>query len=65
MEYRKYGDTVYVRMDRGDETVGEILDICETERITYAVFSGIGGCSEAQILTAGMFHGRYATAFST
>ena len=51
MEYRKYGDTVYVRMDKGDEIVGGILDICKTERIASAVFSGIGGCSEAQIQT--------------
>ena len=31
----------------GDEIVGGVLDICSTERITSAVFSGIGGCNEA------------------
>ena len=51
MDYRKYGDTVYIRMDRGDEIIGCILDICKKERIQSAVFSGIGGCSEAQIQT--------------
>ena len=51
MDYRKYGDTVYIRMDRGDEIIGGILDICRKERISAAVFSGIGGCSEAQIQT--------------
>lgn len=51
MDYRKYNDTVYIRMDKGDEIVGGILDICEKEKIFSAVFSGIGGCREAQIQT--------------
>ena len=51
MEYRKYGNTVYIRMDKGDEIIGCILDVCRKERIPSAVFSGIGGCGEAQIQT--------------
>ena len=51
MDYRKFKDTIYVRMDRGDEVVSGILNICEKENISSAVFSGIGGCSEAQIQT--------------
>ena len=51
MEYRKYGDFVYIRMDKDDEIIGNILDICRKERIASAVFSGIGGCSQAQIQT--------------
>ncbi len=51
MDYRKYGDTVYIRMDKGDEIISGILDICKQERISSAVFTGIGGCSEAQIQT--------------
>ena len=51
MDYRKYGDTVYIRMDKGDEIIGCILDICRKEQILSAVFSGIGGCSEAQVQT--------------
>ena len=51
MDYRKFGDTVYIRMDKGDEIIGSILDICEKEQIPSAIFSGIGGCSEAQIQT--------------
>ncbi len=49
MDYRKYGETLYVRMDRGDEIIGGILDICKKEQIRSAVFQGIGGCGEAQI----------------
>ncbi len=51
MNYRKFGDTFYVRMDRGDEIIGSIVDICKKEHISSAIFSGIGGCSEAQIQT--------------
>ena len=51
MEYRKFGDTIYIRMDRGDEIIGSILDLCRKERILSAVFNGIGGCSEAEIQT--------------
>ena len=51
MDYRKYGSTVYIRMDKGDEIISGILEICRKEQILSAVFSGIGGCSEAQIQT--------------
>lgn len=51
MDHRRYGDTVYIRMDRGDEIVKGVLEVCEKEGISSAVFSGIGGCGEAQIQT--------------
>ena len=51
MEYRKYGETVYIRMDRGDEIIGGVQEVCRREGIASAVYSGIGGCSEAQIQT--------------
>lgn len=51
MEYRKYGGAVYIRMDRGDEIIENIIGICQKEGIASSTFSGIGGCSEAQIQT--------------
>jgi hypothetical protein len=51
MDYRKYGETYYIRMDRGDEIIGQILAICQKEGIKSATFSGIGGCGEAEIQT--------------
>ncbi len=51
MEYRKFGDAIFIRMDRGDEIIGGILDVCKKEQILSATFSGIGGCSEAEIQT--------------
>ena len=43
MEYRKIGENYYIRMDRGDEIISNILNICERGSIPSAVFSGIGG----------------------
>ena len=54
MEYRKIGDNYYVRMDRGDEIISTLLEICEKESIPSAVFSGIGGCESA------LFHHTHA-----
>lgn len=51
MEYRKYGEAVYIRLDRGNEILGCVLEACKAEGILSATFSGIGGCSEAQIQT--------------
>ncbi len=49
MEYRKICETYYVRMDRGDEIISTLLEICEKESIPSAVFSGIGGCQSAEL----------------
>ena len=49
MEYRKIGDNYYVRMDRGDEIISTLLEICEKESVPSAVFSGIGGCESAEL----------------
>ncbi|MBO4897826.1 MAG: DUF296 domain-containing protein [Clostridia bacterium] len=51
MEYRKIGQTIYARIDKGDEIIENILAVCKKENIDSAVFSGIGGCSEAEIQT--------------
>ena len=49
MEYRKLGETYYIRMDRGDEVIASILEICRVESIPSAFFSGIGGCKSAEL----------------
>ena len=51
MEYRNYGETCYIRMDRGDEIIRTILDVCQKEAFRSAVYSGIGGCESAEIQT--------------
>ena len=51
MEYRKYDKTYYIRADKGDEIISSLLEVCAKENISSAVFSGIGGCSTAEIQT--------------
>jgi predicted DNA-binding protein with PD1-like motif len=49
MDYRHYGDAVYIRVDKDEEIVSSILDVCAKEGIKSATFSGIGGCGSAEI----------------
>ena len=51
MDYKKYSETYYVRLDRGDEVTACILNLCKNEHIKSAIFTGIGGCGEAEIQT--------------
>lgn len=51
MDYRKLGEAYYLRMDRGDEIVACILDVCRRENIASATYTGIGGCQSAQLQT--------------
>ncbi|MBR1736779.1 MAG: DNA-binding protein, partial [Firmicutes bacterium] len=51
MDYRKYGSSYYIRIDKNEEIIKSIIDICKNEKIMSAVFSGIGGCKEAEIQT--------------
>lgn len=51
MEYRKFDKTCYIRVDKGEEIISSVLRVCRTEKIASAIFSGIGGCSSAEIQT--------------
>ena len=51
MDYRKYKDTYYIRIDKHEEIISSILDVCRKEGIASAYFTGIGGCSDAQLQT--------------
>lgn len=51
MEYRRMNDVCYIRVDKGEEIIEKILEVCEEEGIGSAYFTGIGGCSRAEIQT--------------
>ncbi len=51
MDYKFFDKVGYVRMDRGDEIISGLLEICLKEGVKSATFSGIGGCSGAEIQT--------------
>ena len=52
MEYRKFGEKIYIRLDKDDEIIGTLTQICENENISAAQVQGIGGCETA---TVGVF----------
>ena len=51
MDYRLYNNTYYVKIDKGEEIISSLLKLCQKENIKSACFSGIGGCSSAEIQT--------------
>ncbi|MBQ9544827.1 MAG: DUF296 domain-containing protein [Clostridia bacterium] len=51
MDHRRMNDTIYVRIDRGEEIIAKLTEICRMENVRSAVFTGIGGCSHAEIQT--------------
>ena len=51
MDYRNFNGTIYARIDRGDEIISSVLDICRKEKVSSAIFSGIGACGAVEIQT--------------
>lgn len=51
MEYAKFGGTYYIRADKDDKLISCVYEVCEKEGIKSCIFSGIGGCKDAQIQT--------------
>lgn len=49
MDYRKYSDKYYVRLDKGDEILSALSAICAKEGICTAQIQGIGGCEKAVV----------------
>ena len=52
MEYRRFGDDYFIRLDKDDEIHSSLISVCEKENISAAYIKGIGGCCEA---TVGIF----------
>ncbi|MBE6016267.1 MAG: DUF296 domain-containing protein [Lachnospiraceae bacterium] len=51
MDYRIMNGICYARIDKGEEIIESLLDICRAQGIKSAVFTGIGGCSRAELQT--------------
>ena len=52
MEYRKFGDTYVVRMDRGEEILEQVKALALKERITLATVQALGAVND---FTVGVF----------
>ena len=42
MEYRKYGKRYVIRIDRGEEVIAKLMELCEKEDIRLASIEGLG-----------------------
>ena len=45
MDYRRFGNTVVVRIDRCEEVMEKLEEICEREKILLGSISGLGAAS--------------------
>ncbi len=52
MQYKKYGDKIFLRLDRGDEIAESVKAVAEKENIDAASVSGIGATDD---FTIGVF----------
>ena len=51
MEYRKEKDTIYLRIDRGEDVLETIKSISKKEDVKAGYFQGIGACGRVVIST--------------
>lgn len=53
MKYQNHGDMIAVRVDRGEEIVSSLLDVCSREGVRFASVTGIGAAGRAVV---GLYH---------
>ena len=52
MEYRRFDDKIYVRLDKDDEIIKALTAVCAKKNCPIAQIQGIGGCES---VTVGVF----------
>ena len=51
MDYRKTNGKIYLRVDKGEEVLQTIREVCKKENIASGYFQGIGACDRAVLST--------------
>lgn len=51
MEYKKMSGRIYIRMDKGDEVIAGLRQVCQELKIKSATFQGIGACDQVIVGT--------------
>lgn len=63
MDYRRFGDTLIVRMDKGEEIIEQVRSIALKENIRLASVQALGALSEFHVglfdVNEKKFHGNY------
>lgn len=49
MRYKKFGDTIVVRLETGDDIHGSIREICKSENVTMGTITGFGGINYIKV----------------
>lgn len=49
MDYRRFGNTVVLRIDRNEEVMEKLQEICEKENILLGAISGLGAASYVEM----------------
>ncbi len=49
MEYRVFGDEIVLRLDRGEEVMDSIREVCRAEGVRLARIQGLGAAMEADM----------------
>ncbi len=49
MEYKKSGDLIALRLNRGEEIVSSVKSVCEKEHVTFGSIAGIGAVGHAVV----------------
>ena len=49
MEYRKYGKRYVIRIDRGEEVIAKLKELCEKEEISLASIEGLGAADHVVV----------------
>lgn len=51
MDYQTSGEIMFLRVDKGEEVLASILEVCKRENILTAWVQGIGACGEVTVST--------------
>lgn len=52
MEYKRFSNTILARIDKGEEILDKLIEICEKEQVKLANINGLGAIGE---FTVGLF----------
>jgi uncharacterized protein len=51
VDYKKIGEIFYIRIDKEEEVLSTIMEVCNKENILTGQFQGIGACATATVST--------------